>query len=115
MIVRPPYDVSMFESAGVSVLCCILFYTFEVPSQLKISSFTLLVHEFPKIHADHTTTLRSPYGSCKGRLLYTCDFYAWLQRQHDNRTISVISPHGLFVALHRSIVETRQSNRTMTV
>ena len=23
MIVRPPYDVSLFESAGVSVLCCI--------------------------------------------------------------------------------------------
>ena len=35
MIVQPPYDVSLFESAGVSVLCCILFYTFEVPSQLK--------------------------------------------------------------------------------
>ena len=35
IIVRPPYDVSLFESAGVSVLCCILFYTFEVPSQLK--------------------------------------------------------------------------------
>ena len=38
MIVRPPYDVSLFESAGVSVLCCILFYMFEVPSQLKMIS-----------------------------------------------------------------------------
>ena len=35
MIVRSPYDVSLFESAGVSALCCILFYTFEIPSQLK--------------------------------------------------------------------------------
>ena len=32
MTVRLPYDVSMFELACESVLCCILFYTFEVPS-----------------------------------------------------------------------------------
>ena len=98
MIVRPPYDLSLFESAGVSVLCCIFFYTFEVTSQLKMISCTSLLHEFLKVHEDHTAIVRSPHGlydSGKGIVRYPCDFYVRLQRQHDDRTISLRSPHIL--------------------
>ena len=69
MTVRPPYDVTMVESAGVSVVCCILFYTFEVPSQLKMSSCTRLVHECLKIHEDHKATARSPRALCDIRAI----------------------------------------------
>ena len=97
MIVRPPFDVSMFESA---VLCYILFYTFEVPSQLKIRSCTLLVHKFPKIHEDHTATVRSQHGLSREAARAPCDFYARLGRQHnylkpqDLLTISARSVYG---------------------
>ena len=64
MTLRPPYDVSMFESDGGSVLCCIFFDTFPVPSQLKMSSYTRLVLECPKIHEDHIATVRSLQGLC---------------------------------------------------
>ena len=117
MIVRQPYDVSLFESAGVSVLCCILFYTFEVPSQLKMiyNSCTRLLHDFLKVHEDHKATVRSPYGSRKAALRHPCDLYVRRRRQHDDRTISLRSPHGLSMTLHRSVVDTRQRNRTMAV
>ena len=54
MTVRQHCDVSVFESASVSFSCCILFYTFEVPSgSIKI----VVVHVWytnvkPKIHDD---------------------------------------------------------------
>ena len=49
MIVRSPYDMSLFESAGVSVLyAAFLFYTFEVSSQFKMISCTRLLHKFLK-------------------------------------------------------------------
>ena len=86
MIVQPPYDVSMFESA---VLYCILFYTLEVPSQLKMSSCTPLVHEFPKIHEDHTAIVLSLHNLRTEAAGEPCDFYAQLRRQHDDSTISV--------------------------
>ena len=97
MIVRPPYSVSMFQSAGVSVLCCILFYRFEVPSQLKMSSCTRLVHEFQKIHEITqppydlgTASVWKPQGCVR----YPCDFYAWLRRQQNDHTISVQPVYG---------------------
>ena len=62
MTVWPPYDVSMFELADVSVLSDILFHAFEVPSQLKMRSYTRLVHECPRLHEDHTATERSSHG-----------------------------------------------------
>ena len=65
MIMGLPYDVSMFVSAGVSILCCILFYTFEVPSHLKMCSCTRLVHKFPKIHKDHTATVHLHMASVR--------------------------------------------------
>ena len=89
-----PYDLSLIESAGVSVLCCILFYTFEVLSQLKMSSCTRLVHKCHKIHEDHTATVQSPHGLRTEALHYLCDFYAWLRRQHDDCTISTRSVYG---------------------
>ena len=98
MTIGPPYNVSMFESAGVFVLCCILFYTFEVPSQLKMSSCTRLVR-MPKntrgSHSHRTISVRKPHGA----VLYPCDFYAQLQRQHDLRMISAQSVFG-FAPVH---------------
>ena len=76
MTVQPPYDVSMFVSAGVSVLCCILFYTFEVPSQLNLSSCTRLAHECTKILMDHTATIRSPQGHRTEAARAPCDIRA---------------------------------------
>ena len=75
----------------------------------------LVVHELLKVHEDHMATVRSPYGSHKEDVRRPCDFFVCLRRQHDDRTISLRSPHGLSTTLHRSIVETRQRNRTMAV
>ena len=111
MIVRPPYDASMFESA---VLCCILFYTFEVPSQLKMSSCTCLVHEFPKIHKDHTAYVQSLHSVHTEAARASCDILAISMHGCGDSTMTARSPNGLSTALHRSDVETRQRNHTMT-
>ena len=116
MIVQPPSNVSVFESAGVSILCCILFYTFEMPSQLKMSSFTCLVHEFPKIHEDHTAApcdIRN--GLRTEDTMASCDMCAISMHGCGDSTITPRSPNGLSTALLRSVVETRQRNRTMAV
>ena len=60
MTVRPPYDLSMFKSAGVYVSCCILFYT------LKMSSCTCLVQKIKNRKPidtwyDHTIPVRVPH------------------------------------------------------
>ena len=68
--------MSLFESAGVSLLCCILFYTFEVPSQLKMISCTHMVQEFLKVHEDHTATVRSPHGLRMEATRAPCDICA---------------------------------------
>ena len=102
MIVRPPCDVSVFESAGVYVLCCILFYTFEVSFQSKKRNCILLVHECPKIHDDHTATIQSPRPpdvSPTCALSYPCDFYVWLRRWHELHKISAWFPHVFFYGL----------------
>ena len=96
MIVRPPYDVSLFESAGVSVLCCILFYTFEVPSQLKMISCTRLGQEFLKVHEDHTATVRSPYGLRTEAVRAPCDICAISMYSYGDSTLTDI----LMVCLH---------------
>ena len=104
--------MSLFEAAGVSFSCCILFYTFEVQSHVKMISCTHLVQE---LHKDHTATVRSPHGLCMEVIRAPCDmcdFYVRLRRQHNDRLISLLSPHRLSTTLHRSIVEIRQRNRT---
>ena len=124
MTVRPSYDMSVFESAGVSVVCSILFDTFEVPSQLKICSCTCLVHECSKVHEDHTATVRSSQVLRTEAARAPCDIRAismqgcgdstmTARSTYDLRTVR--SPHGLSTALHRSVVEIRQINRTMAV
>ena len=96
MIVRPPYDVSLFESAGVSVLCCILFYTFEVPSQLKMISCTRLVQEFLKVHKDLTATVRSPHGLRTEAVRAPCDFRVISMYSCEDSTLTNL----LMVCLH---------------
>ena len=95
--------------------CCIFFYMFELPSQSKMSSCTCLVHECPK----YMRITQPTYDLCMASVLKPpgrhANFYAQLRRMHDDCTISVQSPHVLSTALHRSIVETRQINRTMAV
>ena len=93
MTVLPPYDVSMFESTGVSVLCCILFDTFEVPSQLNMSSCTRLVHECPKIHEAHTATVRSPHGLRTEAAWAPCEILAI--SIHDDSTLTAKSTYDL--------------------
>ena len=115
MIVPPPYDMSMFETAGVSVLCCILFYMFEVSFQLKMSSCKRLVHEFSKIHEDHTATIRSPRGLRTEVARASCNIHAISMHGCRDSMMTARSPHSLSTALHRSVVETRQRNRTMAV
>ena len=64
-IARRPHDDR--AAALRCVIVCLsyavfLFYTFELPSQLKIISCTRLLHEFLKVHEDHTAIIRSPHG-----------------------------------------------------
>ena len=79
MIIVPSPYVSLFESAGMSVSAVFLFYTFEVPSQLKMISCTRLLHKFLKVHKDHTAIVRSPHGLRTRATRASCD----------NRTISM--------------------------
>ena len=93
MTVRTPYDVSMFESTGVFVLCCILFYTFEVSPQLKMSGCTRLVHECPKIHEAHTATVRSPHGLRTEAAWAPCEIRE--MSMHDDNTLTARSAYDL--------------------
>ena len=96
MIVRPPYDVSLFESAGVSVLCCIfVLHTFEVPSQLKMISCTRLLHEFLKVHEDHTSIVRSPHGLRTRAARASCDNRAIFMYGCRDSTMTARSPYDL--------------------
>ena len=49
-----------------------LFYTFEVPSQLKMISCTCLSHKFLKVHEDHTAIVREPKGSRATSVRFLC-------------------------------------------
>ena len=61
MIMRPPYDVSFSRLVCLSY-AVFLFYTFEMPSQLKMISCTRSLQEFLEVHEDHTSyDLRTAY------------------------------------------------------
>ena len=95
MIMRPPYDVSLFESARVSVLCCILFYTFEVLSQIVKISCTPLSHEFLKVHEDHTVTVRSLHGLHTEAARVLWDIYAISMYGCEDSTMTARSLYDL--------------------
>ena len=80
---------------------------------------TRLLHEFLKVREDHTSIVQSPHGlgtrAVRGVVQQPWDFYERLQRQHNDRTISIRSLHVLSTTLHRSDVEIRQRNCTMAV
>ena len=57
-------------------------------------------------HSHLTISARPQYRRSKGAVRYLCDFYARLQRRHDDRMISLRSLHGLSKALRRSVIKT---------
>ena len=77
-----------------------------------MGSCTCLVHECPKIHEDYTASIQFPGGLCMEVAQALCDFYAWLLRQHNDMERY---PHSLSMALHGSVVESRQRYLTMAV
>ena len=112
MFVWPPYHVSLLESAGASVYCCILFYTFEVPFQSKLCSCTFLVHKCQKIHKDHKATIRclhslhmeATQALCIIFLSTATETAQWLNN------LSMISAWFPTTSLHQFIVETSERN-----
>ena len=92
-----------------------LFYTFEVPSQLKMTSCTRLLHEFLKVHEDHTAIVRSLHGLHTRATRASCDIRAISMYGCGDSKMTAQSPPVLSTTLHRSVVETCQRNRTMAV
>ena len=101
-IARRPHDdraaairFGIFESAGVSALCCILFYMFEVQSQLKMISCTRLINEMLKVHEDHTAIERSPHGLRTRVSRSSCDIHAISMYRCGDSTMTARSPYDL--------------------
>ena len=67
------------------------------------------------MHEDHTATVRSPQGLRKKAARASCDIPAISMKGCRDSTMTVQSPNGLSMALHKSVVEIRQRNRTMAV
>ena len=55
-----------------------LFYTFEVPSQLKMICCTRLLHKFLKVNEDHTSIVQSPHG-LRTRAARSLSLDAWIE------------------------------------
>ena len=98
---RRPHDdraaairFGIFESAGVSVLCCI-FVLSEVQSQLKMISCTRLINEILKVHKDHTAIKRSPHSLRTRVARASCDIRAISMYRCGDSTMTTRSPYDL--------------------
>ena len=73
--VRPPCDVSsVFGSVCVSVSCCILFYLFQVPSQLKrgvLHVWYTNAQNIRQSYSHHAISARPPYESRPGTVRFS--------------------------------------------
>ena len=72
-----------------------LFYTFEVLSQLKMISCTRLLHEFLKVHENHTAIVRSPHGLSTRAARASCDICAISMYGCGDSTMTARSPYDL--------------------
>ena len=72
-----------------------LFYTFEVPSQLKMISCTRLLHKFLKVHEDHTAIVRSPHCLRTRTARVSCDIRAISMYGCGDSTMTAGSPYDL--------------------
>ena len=95
MTVQPSYHVSMFESTCVSVSCCILFCTFEVPSQSKMSGCTCLLHDCLKIQEDDTATVGSPRSLRMEAAQVLCDICTISMQGCRDCPMTIQSPYNL--------------------
>ena len=100
-IARQPHDdrvtairFGIFESAGVSVLCCI-FVWFEVQSQLKMISCTRSINEILKVNEDHTAIERSRHGLRTRVARASCDIRAISMYRYGDSTMTVRSPYDI--------------------
>ena len=73
----------------------LLFYTFEVPSELKMISCTRLLHEFLKVHEDHTAIVRSPHGLRTRAARASCDIRAISMYGCGDSIMTARSPYDL--------------------
>ena len=83
-----------------------LFFSFEVPSQLKMISFTRLSHKFLKVHEDHTAIVQSLHGLRTRAARVSCDIRAISMYGCGDITMTAQSPYNLSSILHQSVVET---------
>ena len=72
-----------------------LFYTFEVPSQLKMISCTRLLHKFLKVHEDQTAIVRSLHGLRMRAARASCDIRAISMYGCGDSTMTAQSPYDL--------------------
>ena len=84
-IARRPHDdraaairFGIFESADVSVLCCIFVLHVSSAISIKKISCTCLINEIFKVHGDHTAIERSPHDLRTKVARASCDICASL-------------------------------------
>ena len=101
-IARRPHDdraaairFGIFESAGVSVLCCIFVIHVWSAISIKMISCTRLINEILKVHEDHTAIERSPHGLRTRVARASCDIRAISMYRCGDSTMTARSPYDL--------------------
>ena len=110
IIVWPPYDVRQYLSKLVSLSYVHMFCFTRLKCHLNkklVYMFGTRISKNTRVSNSHRTiSVRKPQGRRAISLRFLCTAA---------ETMTARSPHGLSTALHGSVVETRQRNRTMVV
>ena len=101
-IARRPHDdraaairFGIFESADVSVLCCIFVLHVSSAISIKMISCTRLINEILKVHGDHTAIERSPHDLRTRVARESCDIRAISMYRCGDSTMTARSPYDL--------------------
>ena len=112
IIVWPPYDVCQYLSKLVSLsyvqMFCFTRLKFHLNKELVVYVWYTNFQKYKSIK-------QPPYDLRTEASRAPCYILAISMHGCGDSTMTARSPHGLSTALHGSVVETRQRNRTMAV